>query len=95
MNNGVEFQCLEFKSHNCEQSIQDVHPDNQHYQEERVRAVAVYVPTFQLVGPSSNLLSPAKERISTQGRGWLSSSILKGALITFSQVEITITISFG
>ena len=75
MNNGVEFQSFEFKSHNCEQSIQDVHPDNQHYQEECARAVAVYVSTFQLVGSSSNLFSSAEERISTQGWSQLSPSI--------------------
>ena len=65
MNNGVQFQSFEFKSHNCEQSIQDVHPDNQHYQQECARAVAVYVSTFQLVGSSSNPFSPAGEGIST------------------------------
>jgi len=46
MNNGVEFQSFEFQNHDCEQSIQDVHPDTQHYQEERARAVAVYVSTL-------------------------------------------------
>ena len=65
MNNGVEFQSFWFQNHDCEQGIQDVQPDNQHYQEECVGAVAVYISTLQLVGSSSKLFPPAEERIST------------------------------
>ncbi len=63
-NNGVQLQSFEFQNHDCEQGIQEIHPDYQYHQEEHAGAIAVYISAFQLVGSSSNPFSPAEERIS-------------------------------